>query len=299
VSDPASTPLVDPTTDFEPGWLKVNRVSDAQARVDWVEKDILQYELSKTEPWVLTLLYVDGGMLVIPLTVMAFEGLKGATATFFRRHKLSGRVVPFRMSQDDPKLRDPSLKSVPYDQVITTVMQPRFEPELTPYIINILNEEQMVFLATGVLKVLSLQTLNPMMGWGGVVSKSASNVLSRVALRKGTAVVARDAAAVLDGLVQAVSKLPGTRLQRFFELARRLSAVRGLTPQAKADMLVEAAGRLGLEVGGQAVVQGGRVLVIAKDARTALQVAADGTIQIGKFSTKTLDIVNPTAIRPL
>jgi hypothetical protein len=46
-------------------------------------------------------------------------------------------------------------------------------------------------------------------------------------------------------------------------------------------------------------MQGGRVLVIAKDARTALQVAADGTVQIGKFNPKTLDIVSPTTIRPL
>lgn len=291
--------FIDPTTDFEPGWLKFGRVSDAQADPAYVEKDILSYELSNAEPWVLTLMYNDAGVLAIPLSVMFFESLQSPSVTLFRKHSSSGRVVPFRMSQDDPKLRDPSLKSLPYDQVLATVVTPRFDTELTPYIMNILNEEQMVFLATGMLKVLALQSLNPMMGWGGIVSKSAGGTLSRVALRKGATAVATDAAKVLERLLEAVAKLKGTPLQRFFEVARRLSSVRGLTPQAKADLLVEAAKRLGLEVGGQSVMQGGRVLVLAKDAKTALQVAADGTIQIGRFDLKALDIVNPTAIRPL
>jgi hypothetical protein len=294
-----ATALINPATDFESGWLKFDGLRDAQSSAGWVEKDILSYEISESEPWVLNLLYVDAGLLIVPLDVMSFKGLEGSTLTLFRKHKLSGRIVPFRMLQDDPKLKDPSLKSLPYDQVLTRIVQPRFDPELTPVIINIINEEQMVFLATGVLKVLALQTLNPVMGWGGVASKSATRVLSRVALRKGAAVVTKDAAAVLEGLLKAVGKLQGTALQKFFELARRLSAVRGLTPQVKADLLVQAAERLGLEVGGQAVMQGGRVLVIAKDARTALQVAADGTVQIGKFNPKTLDIVSPTTIRPL
>jgi hypothetical protein len=57
--------------------------------------------------------------------------------------------------------------------------------------------------------------------------------------------------------------------------------------------------RLGLEVGAQAAAKGGRILLIAKDGKTALQIAFEGTISFGRFSTKTLDIVNPVAIRPL
>jgi hypothetical protein len=45
-------------------------------------------------------------------------------------------------------------------------------------------------------------------------------------------------------------------------------------------------------------VKGGRVLVIAKDGKTAFQIAFDGTITFGRFNTATLDIANPTVIRP-
>jgi hypothetical protein len=94
-------------------------------------------------------------------------------------------------------------------------------------------------------------------------------------------------------------ELGGSGFQRYLEFARRLSAVAGLSAKAKADLLVSAAARLGLDVGGQALMKGGRILVIAKDGKTALQVAMDGTITFGRFNTATLDIANPTVIRTL
>jgi hypothetical protein len=116
---------------------------------------------------------------------------------------------------------------------------------------------------------------------------------------RSTGVVLENAATVGKRLFDEVSGLAGTGLQRFLEFARRLSFVRGLSPDGKASLLLEYAARFGLDVGSRVAMPGGRILLIAKDARTALQIAADGTITFGRFSTKTLDIVNPVAIRPL
>ena len=45
---------------------------------------------------------------------------------------------------------------------------------------------------------------------------------------------------------------------------------------------------MGLETGGLAPMQGGRYLLVAKDGKTALQIAADGAIAFGRFSPQTL-----------
>jgi hypothetical protein len=164
------------------------------------------------------------------------------------------------------------------------------------------NELQAIYMATGFLRVFEVQLLNPLIaGWApaAVESDAVRLALKRMALRKGAQVVAEDAAAVGERLLAEVGTLQGTGLQRYLELARRLSAVKGLNPQAKADLLVSLARRLGLDVGGQAAVKGGRILLIAKDGKSALQIALDGTITFGRFSIETLDIVNPAAIRPL
>jgi hypothetical protein len=270
----------------------------------WVESGIFNYDLTTSVPYTFSLLYTDGAVLSIPLTLMFFEPLPTASGTllFMRRHRGSGKNIPFQISQTDPRLRDPSLKALPYQQALEKIAPPRFDTKLTPKIMAMVNELQAIYMVTGFLHVFEWQLLNPLIaGWApaAVESDAVRLAFTRMALRRGAQVVAEDAVAVGERLLAEVGAVRGTGLQRFLELARRLSAVKGLNPQAKADLLMSMARRLGLDVGGQATVKGGRILLVAKDAKSALQIAADGTITFGRFSIETLDIVNPAAIRPL
>lgn len=294
---------LDSVADFEPG---VVNLSNAQADPLWVDRDIINYELSETEPWTFTVLYADGSVLTIPLTVMSFQPLTGASLTLLRRHRRTGRIVPFQVSQDDPRLReparDPNLRSRSSQEILTRAVPPRFDPRLTPTIMNALNEAQITFAATGILNVASLRLLSPLgLGWGprAAASSPARVALRRLSLQRGAVAVGTNAAAVGERLFAEVSRLGGTGLQRFLEFARRLSMVPGLTPQAKAALLERFAARFGLDVGGQIAKEGGRILLLAKDGKTAFQIAADGSITFGRFNLQTLDIMNPTAIRPL
>ena len=115
----------------------------------------------------------------------------------------------------------------------------------------------------------------------------------------GFALVPLNPNALGERLFTIVSALPGDKIQRYLEFARRLSFIPRLTSQQKADLLQTFAPRFDLDVGGQAPMPGGRILLVAKDGRTAFQIAADGTITFGRFNQQTLDVVNPVPIRPL
>jgi hypothetical protein len=295
---------MDPINDFEPGILSFPSLEAAQRETTWVENEVLNYDLSTNQPYTFTLLYLDGGVLGIPLTFMSFAPIATNTAAvmLFRRHKTSGRIVPFQTTQSDPRLRDPSLGRLPAGDAMIRAVPPRFDPRLTPTLMAWLNEAQMIYMATGFLRVMQLQLLNPLAwGWSAAAAptNATRNALARLSLRRGTQVIVQDGAAVGERLLGEVAGLNGTGLQRYLEFARRLSATTGLSPQAKADLLMSVAPRLGLDVGGQAVVSGGRILLIAKDGKTAFQIDLDGTITFGRFNTATLDIANATTIRPL
>jgi hypothetical protein len=293
---------LDPARDFETGTVQLTSLHAVQNEAYWVETDVLNHDLSTTEPYMFTLLYIDGGVLSIPLSVMFSESLsEGGSVLLVRRHKSSGRLVPFQIAQNDVRMRDPSLRSLPAEDALVRVVPPRFDSRLTPTLMALLNEAQAIYIAIGFLRVFELHLMNPLaFGWSAAAAptNAVRGALGRMALRRGAGIILRDVAAVGEGLLGEVSELGGTGLQRYLEFARRLSAVNGLTPKAKADLLVSAASRLGLDVGGQALVKGGRVLVIAKDGKTAFQIAFDGTITFGRFNTATLDIANPTVIRP-
>ena len=294
---------LDPVADFESGIISFPSIEAAQRDAMWVDTGILNYDLSTSTPYTFTVLYEDGGVLRIPLGVMWFEpmGSSGGTVFLVRRHKDSGRLVPFQSLQNDPRLRDPQLQTLPAAVAFQRAVPPRFDTRLTPSIVAFLNEAQMIYMATGFLQVLELHLLNPLaLGWSAAAAPTTSvrTALGRLAIRR-TVRVAPAAATVGQRLLGEVSAVSGTSLQRYLEFARRLSSVRTLSPAAKADLLVSAARHLGLEVGGQATVAGGRILVLAKDGKTAFQVAMDGQITFGRFNAATLDIVNPTVIRPL
>jgi hypothetical protein len=289
-----------PSDQFEAGLLPFPNIDVAKRDSSYVDSGVILDHLSQQPPWTLSLLYGDGAALSIPLELMSFQSLTGPTATAFRRHKASGRIIPCQLLQDDPRFRDPSLANVPWQDVVQRVVPPRFDPTLTPSIIAILNQEQVIYLALGVLNVIRLQLLNPVLfGWspGATAEGAASRVLARSAVRR--ALITPDSTALAARFASEVTGLPASRFQQFLEAVRRLSQVSGVSPQVKADAITEIAKRLGLEVGGQSVQQGGRILIVAKDARTALQVAADGSITFGRvrITGATLDIVDPVPIR--
>ncbi len=294
---------LDPVADFDSGIVSFPSIDAAQRDPMWVDTGILNYDLSTSTPPTFTVLYQDGGVLSIPLGVMWFESMGSGAGTVFmvRRHTDSGRLVPFQAAQNDPRLRDAQLRTLPGPIALQRAVPLRFDTRLTPSIIAFLNETQTIYMATGFLRVFELHLLNPLaFGWSAAAAPTTSvrAALGRLAVRR-TVRVAPAAATVGQRLVGEVSALGGTSLQRYLEFARRLSSVRTLSPTAKADLLVSAARRFGLEIGGQATVTGGRILVLAKDGKTAFQVALDGQITFGRFNAATLDIVNPTVIRPL
>ena len=277
-------------------------MQDAQADPLWADNDILNYELSQQEPWTFTVLYRDGGVLVIPLTKMRFDAVTGPKLTFFRRHQASGRIVPFQLAQADLPRRSPTPAGTSGADTMLQVVPPRFDPALTPLITSYLNQAQMLFMMEGFTDVFALQLANPvLLGWGSgaALSSSTRQTLLRAGLRRGAVSVAVDAAAVGESLFAQTSRLGGTGFQRFLEFARRLSGTRGLSTSAKAGLLEGYAIRFGIEVGGQMAKEGGRILLIAKDGKTALQIVADGTITFGRFDLAAMDIVNPTVIRAL
>jgi hypothetical protein len=157
-------------------------------------------------------------------------------------------------------------------------------------------------MSIGVLNVLKLQLMNPVLfGWAPAAeADSAGSAALRLLSRRAAVAASGDAAALSARLFSEVSTLPVNRFLQFLEGARRLSLM-AVPPQVKADAIELLAQRLGLEVGGRAVVQGGRILIVAKDARTALQVATDGSVTFGrvKMSGGVIDIVDPAPIRAL
>lgn len=153
---------------FEPGILPAQ---DARRDPAWVEFEIARDHLSDTAPWTYTLTYTDGATLVIPLEQVFNERLPGATITVFRRHKASRRIVPCVLSQDDQRLK--ALSSVPVGDfgAVADLAVPRFDTTTAPRIVSLLNAAQMIWAAIGMLKVMQLQTMNPLMG-GGMASGS-------------------------------------------------------------------------------------------------------------------------------
>lgn len=287
-----------PEDQFEPGIITFDSAQLAQVDRSYVDSGIILDQLSDKAPWFFSVLYEDGGAISIPLELMFFEGLKGPTATIYRRHKQSGRIIPCQVLQSDPRFNDPNNAKLSWIDVIQRVVPPRFDPSLTPTIITLLNQEQTIQLTLGFLKVIRLQLLNPVLfGWnpGAAAEGTALRSLGRVTT------ISADAATLGERFAAEVSGLQGNALQKFLEAVRRLSLLRGVPQQVKADAVVEIAKRLGLEVGGQSAVSGGRILIAAKDARTALQVAADGSITFGRARIvgNAIEIVNPTPIRPL
>ncbi len=157
---------------FEPGILPAR---DPHRNPAWVEFEIARDHLSDNAPWTYTLTYTDGATLVIPLEQVFNERPPGATITMFRRHRASRRIVPCVLSQDDQRLK--ALGSMPAGDfgAVADLAVPRFDTSTAPRIVSMLNAAQMIWAALGMLKVMQLQTMNPLMG-GGMASGPSAGV---------------------------------------------------------------------------------------------------------------------------
>ena len=271
--------ILNPKDDFYPGFSSVSSLDNAKSNPLWVENDIIDYELSKEAPWLFGLLYNDGGMLVIPLEIASFKGIsEPGTINFFRTHKASGRIIPFRLAQSE---RPKAVHSSFTGGVVMDSIFPRFDPQLTPRIIDYLNQAQMVSAMEGFTKVMGQQLANPVLfGWGrnAIMSSTVRRSLLKAGVRSGVTTSAMTALiSTVEALIIQVNQLQATTIQKLLEFARRLSGITMTTAQ-KARVLKQYAVRLGLDTGGLSTLTSGRMLLLAKDGKTALQIGLDGNI---------------------
>lgn len=162
-----------------------------------MERDLRGYELSEEAPWTFSLYYGDGSRLVIPLSHIWFGPPERPVATLFRRHKETGRLVPFALPMELPSAEERGARSPPHHEVVLRKAVPRFDPKLTPQITQALNEAQIVFAATGTLKVLQLQTMNPVL----LGAPAAAPAPAATVRRSTTALIERGAVAPASRLV--------------------------------------------------------------------------------------------------
>ena len=206
---PEPAAVLDPTSDFEPGIAKgIGSLEAARGDPRWVERDVRGYELSEQAPWTFTLYYGDGSRLVIPLSRIWFAELGGPSATCFRRHKGTGRLVPFMVVPGGEP--DRAIASLPHQEAVARLAVPRFDTKLTPLITQALNEAQIVYAAEGILTALQLQAMNPVLIPPPLAAPAA------VARRTVVAEAAREATAPASRIV------PGGGLRAHEKLAGHL-----------------------------------------------------------------------------
>jgi hypothetical protein len=189
---------LNPLTDFEPGQILVP-LATAKTDARWVESDIVDGRANISEQWktqALTLIYQDGATLDIPLApdpLMFLKPLPEADAItpFFRRHKKSGRLVPFQVTTAQFAQIAPT--NLPIEVALAAV-PPRFDPYLTPLILtwrDLVNDRQLaaqlqvLTIGFGALATAtSFTSINPA-GLARVTETTAA-AGTRVAVQAGT-----------------------------------------------------------------------------------------------------------------
>lgn len=134
----AQNPM-NPLVDFESG-QNTGSLDWAKTDARWVEYDIIDGKANISDRWktqALTLIYKDGSTLDIPLVpvpLMFRNALPDGTAIqpFFRRHKKSGRLVPFQITFDQFAQFPVNVPN----EVALGAVSPRFDPALTPQLLT-------------------------------------------------------------------------------------------------------------------------------------------------------------------
>ena len=140
----AANPIA--ASEFQPGVIPL---SLAQARADprWCERDIIEatpriqwHDRTSATDWRidaqwLRLHYADGAALDVPLDprpLLFREPLADGSDPFFRRHRASGRLVPFQVTAREFANLPPT---APIGDTLSS-LPPRFDPYLTPKILE-------------------------------------------------------------------------------------------------------------------------------------------------------------------
>ncbi|HEY8207092.1 MAG TPA: RNase A-like domain-containing protein [Myxococcaceae bacterium] len=216
---PAPAEVLDPGLEFEPGIAKgIGSLEAARADLRWVERDVRGYELSDAAPWTFSLYYGDGSRLVIPLSRIWFGESSGPSAMCFRRHKATGRLVPFVVSLGE---RDPALAALPHEEAVVRLGIPRFDTRLTPLVTRELNETQIIFAAEGIFTALKWQAMNPVLVGPPVTAPAAA--VRRTIVAEATAPASR---LVPGGGLEAHQALGGHLLRRHVGLTQEQLAER-------------------------------------------------------------------------
>jgi len=133
----------------------------AEARTDplWVENGIFNYFMESLKSPEIILVYEDGNILRIPLRFVHNKPLdaSGGTVTMLRRHRTTGRLVPFAISQAHLFNAGLRRQGQPGNQVLGELVPPRFDPSLTPMIPRIVDAELLRHATIGILEVAKLQ----------------------------------------------------------------------------------------------------------------------------------------------
>lgn len=187
IRERAARAPMNPVVNFEPGIADYN-VPAAARQPKWVDNFAGHHVAGQA----VELTYSDGGSLTIPLSAEVIFGsalgMGEAVRTFTRRHRKSGREVPFVVY--DQGAGDPYLSAVS-EQDLALMGVPRFDPLLTPRILSLFAEDADLMLVAA-KALLALYAM-----WGGA---------------RGVKPVARfTAAAMTTGYTAARSVVTATR----------------------------------------------------------------------------------------
>jgi len=139
--------------------VSMGRLAELRTDPLWVESGIFNYFMESLKSPEIILVYEDGNILRIPLRFVHNKPLdaSGGTVTMFRRHRTTGRLVPFAITQADLFKAGELREGQPASQVLGELVPPRFDPSLTPMIPGIVDAELLRHAAIGILEVAKLQ----------------------------------------------------------------------------------------------------------------------------------------------
>jgi hypothetical protein len=270
----------------------------------------VDYSITDKAPYTFTAVYADGSQLVIPMDKMFSQTLLGSTLTLFRRHKKTGRLVPFQVSFDTLKALTPAATAVGLKiEDIPKLVPARFDPKLTPWIDYYLEQAQLMYAMMGISNVLLLMAgsgvpaRTPLGGGVGIASKSLAK---RTAVRQAAAMIAGKSGGtkvviatagtsvvkVADELLAATASITHNGA-RFIKAAATLSAKSGLTVLEKVKVIQEFAKKIGFGFGKQGLLDEGAHLVLySEDSFYAFRFIKDsGRISYGKFDKAKADYI--------
>ncbi|MGI8425451.1 MAG: hypothetical protein ACR2M4_02415 [Actinomycetota bacterium] len=174
---------MNPADDFEPG-IAYYDLATAASKPDWMERDVSGIS---QEDYTVVLSYRTGSPLKFPAGSIDLTGkYYGSVAELFaRRHKASGRLVPFAIYEADVDLYSelPEIDEVPQKERYLMAL-PRFDAEITPGVLSFYSDEATYLqVAQDLTNVMSLMTLRRTLPAGARFTAGAVGASAQVGTR--------------------------------------------------------------------------------------------------------------------